>query len=89
MKDLLLGFGLISALGLMGCSGGSDPGDVETAAKAAAAAPKSVDQLPADMPPEAKAAAAAAMGQAQAAQQQANDPARLRAMQEMRKQSGN
>lgn len=88
MRTFLLTLGAIAcAFGATGCSPSAN-GDVETATKAAAAAPKSVDQLPADMPPEARSAAASAMGQAQAMQQQANDPNRLRAMQEMRKQSG-
>lgn len=58
-----------ASLALAGCSG-SDRGDVKAAEEAAARAPKSVDQLPADMPPEAKRGAAAAMGQQQAMQQQ-------------------
>ncbi|MCW5942985.1 MAG: hypothetical protein KIS66_12180 [Fimbriimonadaceae bacterium] len=57
------------ALVLAGCSG-SDQGDVKKAEEAAARAPKSVDQLPADMPPEAKRGAEAAMGQQQAMKQQ-------------------
>lgn len=86
MKDLWIPAALVAlVVSSAGCTG-SDEGDVDTAAKAAAAAPKSVDQLPADMPPEARAAASSAMGSAQAAQEQANDPARVRAMQEMRKQ---
>ncbi len=61
--------GLTLVVGL-GCRGSSDSGDVARAEAAAAAAPKTVDELPADMPPEAKRGAAAAMGQSQAMQQQ-------------------
>lgn len=64
---LLIGF----ALALTGCSG-SDRGDVKAAEEAAARAPKSVEQLPADMPPEARRGAEAGMGQQQAMQQQMN-----------------
>lgn len=85
MKRHIILCAVVACTGLIGCSPSSD-GDPEAAAKAAAAAPKSVDQLPADMPPEAKASAASAMGRSQAMQQQANDPARARAMQEMQKQ---
>jgi len=87
MKRVALFVAAATCLAVAGCTS-QDEGDVEGAQKAAAAAPKSVDQLPADMPPEARAAAASAMGQAAAAEQQANDPARVRAMQEMRRQSG-
>lgn len=87
MKTLNLFFVLAAGMIVAGCAS-EDQGDVEAASKAAAAAPKSVEQLPADMPPEARSAAASAMGQAAAAEQQANDPARVRAMQEMRRQSG-
>lgn len=70
---------------LAGCSGGGDPGDVDAAKKAADAAPKSVDQLPADMPPEARRAAEAAMGQKSAMSEQMakENEARKRAMQGM------
>jgi len=87
MKLNHLFFAVTAGLIVAGCAS-EDQGDVEAARKAAAAAPKSVEQLPADMPPEARSAAASAMGQAAAAEQQANDPARVRAMQEMRRQSG-
>ena len=79
----LLTASVIAAL-LCGC--GSSSGDVETAHKAALAAPKSVDELPADMPAEAKASAAGAMGAAQATQADAQNAARLKAMEEMAKQ---
>lgn len=88
MKHLHLFIAVAVGLALVGCSS-NEEGDVASATEAAAAAPKSVEQLPADMPPQARAAAASAMGQAEAARQQANDPARVRAMQEMRRQSGN
>lgn len=73
---------------LAGCSPVEDAGNVQGATQAASVAPKTIDQLPKDMPPEARRGAQAAMGQAQAVQQQANDPARVRAMQEMRRQHG-
>ncbi len=60
----------LALVGGFGCRGSSDSGDVARAEAAAAAAPKSVEELPADMPPEAKRGAAAAMGQSQAMQQQ-------------------
>lgn len=65
MRTLLISSLAIGGV-LAGCSGGGDPGDVEAANKASAAAPKSVDQLPSDMSPEAKRMAGAAMGQQQA-----------------------
>lgn len=76
---------LISSLAIgviAGCSGG-DVGDVEAANMASAAAPKSVDQLPSDMSPEAKRMAGAAMGQQQAMSDQAmrENEVRKRAMQ--------
>lgn len=64
MKASIIGFIAIGAT-LLGCSGGS-AGDVEAANKASAQAPKSVDQLPEEMSPEAKRMAGAAMGQQQA-----------------------
>ena len=76
---------LVPCLMAVGCTG-SDPGDVQQAQKAAATVPKSTEQLPSEMPPAAKSAAAAAMGQAQQMQSQASDPARVRAMEEMKKQ---
>jgi PBP1b-binding outer membrane lipoprotein LpoB len=63
---------LISSAVLVGCSSSGDPGDVEKAAQAAQAAPKTADQLPADMPPQAKQQAEAAMQQGQAMAQQMN-----------------
>jgi len=69
----------------IGCTA-SDPGDVATAKKGADAAPKSADALPSTMPAEAKASAAAAIGQAKAAKDQNNDPARVHAMEMMRQQ---
>lgn len=78
---------LISSLAIgsviAGCSGGGDSGDVEAANKASAAMPKSVDQLPSDMSPEAKRMAGAAIGQQQAMTDHAmrENEARKRAMQ--------
>jgi hypothetical protein len=77
----------LAALCLAGCLD-SSAGDVAGAERAAAQAPKSVEELPADMPPEARASAAAAIGQSSSMQQQANDPARARALQEMNRQRG-
>lgn len=87
MKNLL-----ILALGLCllaGCTG-PDSGNVDAAKEAAAAAPKSVDELPADMPDEAKRGAAAAIGQGKEMQDKMNAEAdaRARAMAEMQKQKG-
>lgn len=79
MLALVLGFGVLT-----GCSG-SDSGDVERAKEAAEKAPKSVDELPADMPPQARANAAAAIEQAKA-RQQFEDDAQTKAMEMMRKQ---
>lgn len=76
---LVLGFGVLA-----GCSG-SDSGDVEKAKEAAEKAPKSVDELPADMPPQARANAAAAIEQAKV-RSQFEDDAQKRAMEAMRKQ---
>ena len=87
MKYLWMFGVVVAACFAAGCSK-PEQGDVDTATKAAAAAPKTVEQLPAEMPPQARAAAASAMGRAQAAEAEANDPARVRAMQEMRKRSG-
>ena len=69
VSSLIIGF---AALGLVagGCMGGNDSGDVEKAKKASAEMPKSVDQLPSDMPPQAKAAAAGAMGASQGMSEQ-------------------
>ncbi len=72
----------------IGCSGEPEPVDTPQARKAAQAAPKSTSELPASMPPEAKAGAAAAMGQAKVIQDQNSDPARVHAMQMMRQQHG-
>ncbi|MDR3692907.1 MAG: hypothetical protein P4L46_26240 [Fimbriimonas sp.] len=83
MKRILILL-LVAAVGCVGCS--QDKGDVDTARKAALAAPKSAADLPASMPKDARASAAAAMGQAQAAQQANNDPARVHALEMMRKQ---
>ncbi|MEJ5170294.1 MAG: hypothetical protein WHU10_04845 [Fimbriimonadales bacterium] len=79
MLALVLGFGVLA-----GCSG-SDSGDVEKAKEAAEKAPKSVDELPADMPEQARRNAAAAIEQAKARQQFEGD-AQAKAMEMMRKQ---
>lgn len=82
-------FGILAALAVFvvaGCNGDDGNGDVEKAQAAAAKAPKSADQLPKDMPPQARAAATNAINQANAATKMGNDPGRVRAMQEMQKQ---
>jgi len=56
-------FGLLAVFGLVGCST-DDNGDVQSANKAAELAPKSVSELPSQMPPEVQRGAASAMGQA-------------------------
>ena len=80
---------LIAACLLTGCNQ-ADSGDVEAAKAAAQNAPKSADELPADMPPEAKrrAAAAISQGQEMEAKMNAENEARARAMAEMQKQKG-
>lgn len=66
---------------LCGCAAKDDEGDVAKAKAAAEAAPKTVDQLPQNMPPEARRAAAGAMGaqQAMAAQMQKANQDRMAA----------
>ncbi len=83
MKYSLKITSFLGLVALMGCSGSGDSGDVEAANRAAASAPKSVDQLPADMSPEAKRMAGAAIGQSQAMKDQAQkeNEARKRFMQ--------
>ena len=74
-KLLLVPIAIVAA----GCSGGDDQGDV---AKAAASPPlKSVDQLPANMPPQARASAESAMraNDAMVSQQKAQMDAMVRA----------
>jgi len=87
MKNLLI---LTAGLCLLAGCTGSDSGDVEAAKAAAAAAPKSVDELPSDMPEEAKRGAAAAIEQGKAMEQQmgAQNDARAKAMAEMQRQKG-
>jgi hypothetical protein len=80
-KYLLIG---AFALVCVGCSG-DETVDTPVARKAAAAGIKPAAQLPATMPAEARASAAAAMGQAKAQQDMNNDPARVHAMEMMRK----
>jgi Tfp pilus assembly protein PilP len=60
--------GLAAILAMVGCET-DDRGDVAAAEKAARNAPTSVDQLPPDMPPEARRQAEAAMKQREAMQQ--------------------
>lgn len=84
MKHLILLS--VTALAVTGCNSGGDAGDVDTAAAAARSAPKSAADLPKDMPAEARRSAEAAMGSPGRAA--AEDPARVRAMQEMNKQRG-
>lgn len=81
MRNLTLTLFAVVAVGLAGCRGSAD-GDVDTAAKATQAAPKTVDQLPADMPPEARASAAGAMAATQAQKEQMD--AQAAAMRRMR-----
>jgi hypothetical protein len=74
------------ALALVGCSGDDGSGNVKTAEEAAQAAPKSVDQLPTDMPPEARKAAEAGIANGQKMTEEGD--ARAKAMEEMAKQRG-
>jgi PBP1b-binding outer membrane lipoprotein LpoB len=76
---------LLASFVLLGCSQ-SDPGDPELAKKAAEAAPKTVEQLPADMPPEAKRQAEGAMKQKEAMQSQMD--AQAEAMKKVNAQQG-
>lgn len=87
MKALI--YSLIAVCLLAGCTQ-ADSGDVEAAKAAAQSAPKSADELPANMPPEAKRSAAAAISQGQEmeAKMNAENEARARAMAEMQKQKG-
>lgn len=87
MKKLLIPIACLCFLA--GCPG-PDSGDVEAAAAAAKAVPKSADELPADMPDDAKRGAAGAIqaGQEREAQMKAEADARSRAMAEMEKQRG-
>ncbi len=78
----------LTALLCVGCSGSGDPGNVDVAQKASAAAPKAVADLPQNMPPEARTGAAAGIGQADAQKKMNSDPARLHAMQMMQQQKG-
>lgn len=70
MRNLLLG--LVGLVTIAGCSSSGDPGNVEAAEAAAKAMPKSVDELPANMPPEARKSAEGAILQQQAREKQAN-----------------
>ncbi len=72
MKKLLPLASLL-VLFTIGCNSGGDSGDVEAAKKAAAATPKSVDQLPADMPAEARRGAAGGIAQQQAMEKQSQE----------------
>ncbi|RYG23055.1 hypothetical protein EON82_15200 [bacterium] len=79
MKKLLLLVPI--AIVAAGCSGGDDRGDVAKAQ--ASPPPKSTDQLPADMPPQARASASNAMraNDAMVAQQKAQMDAMVKATQ--------
>jgi len=65
---------IVAGILLVACSG-SDDGDVAAANKAAAEAPKSADELPAEMSPEARRSAEAAMKQSEAMRQQMDSQA--------------
>jgi hypothetical protein len=84
MRWALAGIGLVI---LAGC-GEAPSADPVIGKKTAEAAPKSAKELPASMPPEARASAAAAIGQAKAQQDMNNDPARAKALQMMKQQHG-
>lgn len=71
---------LLGALLVTGCSSSSDPGDVETAKKASESVAKTPEQLPANMPPEARKAAEGAIGQRKAQESMMNE--RMNAMKE-------
>lgn len=88
MKNTLWVVGLAMLLMLAGCNGGSDRGDIKRAEEATKKARETVNNLPADMPGQAKAQAQAAQAQQDAmsqSMQQQND-AMKRAMQEMQRQ---
>ncbi len=72
---------------LAGC-GEAPSSDPVVAKKSAQSAPKNASELPANMPPEARASAAAAIGQAKAQQNMNNDSARMKAFEMMKKQNG-
>jgi len=86
MRHRYLYLGIASLL-LAGCGSGSSS-DPVAAQRAATAAPTSAAALPGDMPPEARASAAAAIGQAEEQKRMNSDPARLHAMEMMKKQHG-
>ncbi|GEM_PF-4055486 len=71
------------ALALVGCSSSETGGGGSTSP-----APKTSVDLPKDMAAPDRERAESALGAAQAQQNAANDPARVRAMQEMKKQHG-
>ena len=83
-KRLLVGACAAACL-LGGCASDGGPGDVAGAEAASRAAPKSADQLPADMDPRARASAEAAMKQqdARTQQMQSQGDAMMRARQKM------
>ncbi|RYG38014.1 hypothetical protein EON81_04850 [bacterium] len=86
MKKLALPLAMVIGTALFGCAPPEDTGDPSVARKATESAPKSVDQLPENMPPQARSSAAAAMGQsaAMAQQMEAQNRARMLAEQKMR-----
>ena len=82
-------FGLVVLVATVCAGCNSDTSSDPSAAKMAAdAAPKSASELPSNMPPEARAAAVAGIGQAEAQKKMNEDPARLHALEMMKKQAG-
>lgn len=77
---------IVGGLFLGGC-GSSDSGDTTLGDKSLKEGPKSIDQLPPDMPPEARQQAAAAMAQGQA--MNARMEAEAQAMKKARERAGN
>jgi hypothetical protein len=71
---------IIGSLMVTGCNSSGDPGDVETAKKASQSVPKSPEELPSNMPPEARKAAEGAIGQRKAQESMMNQ--RMDAMKE-------
>ena len=78
---LLLGFALL----VVGCQEATEA-DTPVAEPSSGPMIKTAEGLPKNMPEEARASASSAMAQGAAAQAAANDPARVNAMNEMKKQ---